>query len=416
MEQKAISSDLIRGHIDTIILHSLLSGDKFAQQISDSIEEKSCKEYKINQATLYSSLKRLESLKYVSSYWYDSVGGRRKYFKLTEAGKNTVNNNMESWSYSRTIIDKLIDCEQSYQPKVIEKIIEVPVIKEVQVLRDAPQNQPVPTQINATTKSCGNQSSITQNSPATEKVQEPSQELNFRNALNSLIKSSVIPKPNVQELQPINKEKTTTESHNNKCDEKLNFNETITSIDYNNQKVIGNTGKIDFGDLIIKSTKEGYKIKISSKDSGVAPGKFLINKLNLFAALAIYMISLLEFLLLTSLYGSKLSLPVGAVIGTIAIFTVFPLIRLVMFLKYPNQKSPTGVGPDKVLTSSIIVFNLLIITLAINLLCNVNFSDIATILLTFVAPCILYVDVLLYYIIKYIIGKMQTVKIIKKTA
>ena len=41
MEQKAISSDLIRGHIDTIILHTLLSGDKHAQQISDAIEEKS---------------------------------------------------------------------------------------------------------------------------------------------------------------------------------------------------------------------------------------------------------------------------------------------------------------------------------------------------------------------------------------
>ena len=32
MEQQ-ISSDLIRGHIDTIILHTLVSSDKFAQQI-----------------------------------------------------------------------------------------------------------------------------------------------------------------------------------------------------------------------------------------------------------------------------------------------------------------------------------------------------------------------------------------------
>ena len=62
MEQKAISSDLIRGHIDTIILYSLISGDKFAQQISDSIEEKSNGEYKMIQATLYSSLKRVETL------------------------------------------------------------------------------------------------------------------------------------------------------------------------------------------------------------------------------------------------------------------------------------------------------------------------------------------------------------------
>ena len=84
MEQHAISSDLIRGHIDTIILHTLLDGDKYAQQISDSIEEKSEKEYKINQATLYSSLKRLESLRFVKSYWNDSETGRRKYFNLAK--------------------------------------------------------------------------------------------------------------------------------------------------------------------------------------------------------------------------------------------------------------------------------------------------------------------------------------------
>ena len=59
MEPQQISSDLIRGHIDTIILHTLLDGDKFAQQISESIEAKSENEYKINQSTLYRYLKRL---------------------------------------------------------------------------------------------------------------------------------------------------------------------------------------------------------------------------------------------------------------------------------------------------------------------------------------------------------------------
>ena len=37
----SISSDLIRGHIDTIILHALTENDKYAQQISEVIESKS---------------------------------------------------------------------------------------------------------------------------------------------------------------------------------------------------------------------------------------------------------------------------------------------------------------------------------------------------------------------------------------
>ena len=124
MENYAISSDLIRGHIDTIILHTLISGDKFAQQISDSVEEKSDSQYKINQATLYSSLKRLENLKYVSSYMNDIEGGRRKFFKITEEGRNFVEKNLTSWTFSRAIIDKLIDTKP--EVKEVKTVVYVP--------------------------------------------------------------------------------------------------------------------------------------------------------------------------------------------------------------------------------------------------------------------------------------------------
>ena len=153
--QPAISSDLIRGHIDTIILHTLLESDKFAQQISDAVENKSDNAYKINQATLYSSLKRLESLKLVDSYWHDFDGGRRKYFKITEAGKQTVENNLSSWAYSRSIIDKLmnlsptpvfksVNSDFSQQPTIKPAEIETPleftknVSENVEIIRETP--------------------------------------------------------------------------------------------------------------------------------------------------------------------------------------------------------------------------------------------------------------------------------------
>ena len=133
--ENSISSDLIRGHIDTIILHSLLTEDKFAQKISDTVEEKSDKKYKINQATLYSSLKRLETLKLVKSYWYDSPDGRRKYFAITDNGKQFVEQNLQNWSYSRQIIDKLMDCE----PEPIVKTQYV-TVKAEPVIQNPPQN------------------------------------------------------------------------------------------------------------------------------------------------------------------------------------------------------------------------------------------------------------------------------------
>ena len=47
-----ISADLIRGHINTIILRSLYDGDKYGYEIIDEIEKKSGGMYTIKQPTL----------------------------------------------------------------------------------------------------------------------------------------------------------------------------------------------------------------------------------------------------------------------------------------------------------------------------------------------------------------------------
>mgnify|MGYP000869202587 CR=1 FL=1 len=105
----SISSDLIRGHINTIILRSLYDGDKYGYDILSEIESKTGGLYSIKQPTLYSALKRLESLRYVASYYGEfSNGGRRKYFRLTDEGKEFVKKSLSEWEYSRTIIDSLI--------------------------------------------------------------------------------------------------------------------------------------------------------------------------------------------------------------------------------------------------------------------------------------------------------------------
>ena len=110
-----ISSDLIRGHINTIILRSLYDGDKYGYDIISEIEKKSGGMYSLKQPTLYSALKRLEKLNYVTSYYGEfSNGGRRKYFSLTDLGKQITEQNLSEWEYSRTIIDSLISDGNSH--------------------------------------------------------------------------------------------------------------------------------------------------------------------------------------------------------------------------------------------------------------------------------------------------------------
>ena len=111
MDISSVNSDLIRGNVTTIILNSLADGDRYGYDILKEIEEKSNGRYKLKQATLYSCLKRLEKTGLISSYAGDpeiTGGGQRRYYRLTEEGKNYLNKEKNEYEYSRTILDKLV--------------------------------------------------------------------------------------------------------------------------------------------------------------------------------------------------------------------------------------------------------------------------------------------------------------------
>ncbi len=109
MIDKKITSDLLRGHTDTIILALLLDGDKYGYEITKLVHEKSGKAYQLNEATMYSSFKRLENDGRISSYWGDETqGGRRKYYRLTEPGRALYHSNKHNWDEAKHILDQLL--------------------------------------------------------------------------------------------------------------------------------------------------------------------------------------------------------------------------------------------------------------------------------------------------------------------
>lgn len=110
----SINSDLIRGHIDTIILSVLREGDRYGYDILGEIEKKSGGQYTLKQPTLYSCLKRLETQGFIYKYWgTESGGGRRTYYSLTEMGKELFLKNKDEWEHSRGVIDMLISSSGS---------------------------------------------------------------------------------------------------------------------------------------------------------------------------------------------------------------------------------------------------------------------------------------------------------------
>ncbi|TBL77251.1 PadR family transcriptional regulator [Paenibacillus thalictri] len=109
MVDSKMSADLLRGHTDTIILKLLLDGDKYGYEISKLIYASSDGEYELKEATMYSSLKRLEQEGGIVSYWGDeSQGGRRKYYRITGKGQEMYTANKSNWEFAQRIINKLI--------------------------------------------------------------------------------------------------------------------------------------------------------------------------------------------------------------------------------------------------------------------------------------------------------------------
>lgn len=108
----SITADLIRGHTDTIILAKLMEKDSYGYEINKGVYKASNQKYELKEATLYTAFKRLEDSGCISSYWGDqSTGARRKYYKITDYGKQVYQQKLSEWLEAKTLIDTLLGTE-----------------------------------------------------------------------------------------------------------------------------------------------------------------------------------------------------------------------------------------------------------------------------------------------------------------
>lgn len=105
-----IASDLIRGNTDTIILASLIKKDSYGYEINKNISAKTDGKYEFKEATLYTAFKRLEEAGFITSYWGEqNVTARRRYYSITQRGKEEYLKLLNDWKNAKNMIEKLID-------------------------------------------------------------------------------------------------------------------------------------------------------------------------------------------------------------------------------------------------------------------------------------------------------------------
>lgn len=108
----SIASDIIRGHMDAIILARLSAGDSYGYEINKAILRKTNGRYELKEATLYTAFKRLEESGSITSYWgNEATGARRRYYAITEQGRKNYEALLEEWKDARAMIDELTNKE-----------------------------------------------------------------------------------------------------------------------------------------------------------------------------------------------------------------------------------------------------------------------------------------------------------------
>ena len=108
-----ISSDVIRGYNDTMILFLLQIAPSYGYEISKNIKALTSEKYVIKETTLYSAFTRMEENGYVESYSQEADNGKRRtYYRITQKGKEYYNEKCEEWKLTQEVVEKFISENQ----------------------------------------------------------------------------------------------------------------------------------------------------------------------------------------------------------------------------------------------------------------------------------------------------------------
>ena len=104
-----ISSDVIRGYNDTMILYLLLDTPSYGYEISKRIKALSNDKYVIKETTLYSAFTRMEKNGYIESFYDDAENGKRRtYYRITDAGRAYYLEKCEEWLLTKEVVENFI--------------------------------------------------------------------------------------------------------------------------------------------------------------------------------------------------------------------------------------------------------------------------------------------------------------------
>jgi PadR family transcriptional regulator PadR len=96
-----ITGDLLRGHLETLILSSLEQGQAHGLEILRRLQDAGCGVLRLKEGSLYPALYRLENAGLVEAVWEEETkgrrGARRRIYHVTRKGTQALAQGRQEW-------------------------------------------------------------------------------------------------------------------------------------------------------------------------------------------------------------------------------------------------------------------------------------------------------------------------------
>jgi len=104
-----INKELMKGSTAILILSLLSTGDMYGYQMTRELKKRSNDIFNLKEGTLYPLLHSLENDRMIMSYWEETASARkRKYYRITEAGKKLLTEKEKEWHVFSRAVDQVI--------------------------------------------------------------------------------------------------------------------------------------------------------------------------------------------------------------------------------------------------------------------------------------------------------------------
>jgi PadR family transcriptional regulator PadR len=108
-EKRGIERELKRGSLELIVLHLLGPGEAYGYEIVSKLTAETNGALEVTDGTLYPVLYRLERGGFVSVRWETPERGvPRKYYRLTDAGRNELERLTHEWTTFAKAMTRLL--------------------------------------------------------------------------------------------------------------------------------------------------------------------------------------------------------------------------------------------------------------------------------------------------------------------